>query len=287
MKIRHLLLSGSAVIIALSLCLTSCRKHEKQKDNDTSGIDEGALLDRAFEDIGQISNEAASIKSPIQSKDGYLTNNVWIYPDLLNGKIVVDFGTTEHQCMDGLYRKGKIFISFSGIAYWDSAAHVTITTTEPLTGANTYFVGADPKNMNQIIGTRSITNNGHNAAHHMNWTSVNNGKIIKANGQTIVWQSTRNCEWIAGEGTLTWADDVYATTGSSSGTNASSITFTLNITSPLIRKIACPRIYVAGTFDYTPGSKSTRHVDFSPPNNGACDNIATVTINGNTYTIYL
>lgn len=287
MKTKRLLISAAILVLTGVITLTSCRKNDEH-DNDTSGAEDNALADKSFEDMGQISNEAAagglnSFKN--SGYDGLLSHCATVSHDTANNQITVDFGTANCLCHDGRYRRGKVFISYTGNSYWDSLASVTITTAksgDP--SSDTYFV-----NDNQVIGTKTITNKGHNAAGHMNWDINVNGKVIKANGQgTVLWQSTRNREWIAGESTpLIWSDDVYGVTGSASGTSAKGTPFTVQITSQLIRKIACPKHFVEGKFDFTPGSKPTRHVDFSPPNNGACDNVATVTINNKTYTVYL
>ena len=45
--------------------------------------------------------------------------------------------------------------------------------------------------------------------------------------------------------------------------------------------------YAGEDNEFTPGTKPMRTVDFSPPNNGDCDDIATVTINGKTYTVHM
>ena len=91
----------------------------------------------------------------------------------------------------------------------------------------------------------------------------------------------------AGESTsgiLGWSDDIYSITGSATGTSASQNNFSATITSPLIKKMNCRHI-VQGTFTFDPGNgKPVRTVDFG---NGTCDDIATVTINGNVYTIQL
>ena len=83
-----------------------------------------------------------------------------------------------------------------------------------------------------------------------------------------------------------WSDDVYSITGSASGTTSNGNTFSSVITSPVIRKmlIGCRRHFVQGKLEHTPGGKATRYIDFG---NGACDDQATVIINGNTYTINL
>jgi hypothetical protein len=46
----------------------------------------------------------------------------------------------------------------------------------------------------------------------------------------------------------------------------------------------CRRHFTQGTLEHTPGGKATRYIDFG---NGTCDDQATVTINGTTYTITL
>jgi hypothetical protein len=292
MKTKQIFLGAAILAIAGALSITGCRK-EKPADKDTSGAADNAFADKSFEDIGQIANEAASSGGVSSYKsadyDGLLSHCATVTHDTVNNKITVDFGSVNCLGHDGRYRRGKIFITYTNstlpepYTYWDSLTQITITTTNPSDGSNTYFV-----NDNQIIGTKTVINKGHNSAGHMNWDISVNGQIIKANGQgTITWTSTRNREWLQGEGTPQWLDDVYGITGTASGTSANGTPFNVVITNKLIRKISCIKWFVAGTFDFTPGNKPVRHVDFSPPNNGACDNIATVTINNNTYTIYM
>lgn len=289
MKTKQLIFSATAVMVALSLTFTGCRKKE-EKDNDTSGAEDNSLAEKSFEDMGQISNEAASgnVGSFKNSNyDGLLSACATVSHDTANNKIVVDFGTANCLCADGRYRRGKLFISYTGNTYWDSLASVTVSTT--LVGdpsSNSYFV-----NDNQIIGTKNITNKGHNGAGHMNWDVTVSGQVIKANNQgTISWTSSRNREWIAGESTpLNWGDDIYGVTGSAQGTSPNGTQFTVTITSQLIRKmsISCIKHFVSGTLDFTPGSKPVRHVDFgyspSPNPSGSCDGWISITINGNTY----
>jgi hypothetical protein len=79
---------------------------------------------------------------------------------------------------------------------------------------------------------------------------------------------------------------MYSITGSAFGTTAGGTSFTSTITSPLIRNMAigCRRHFTQGTIEHTPSGKATRYIDYGT---GACDDQATVTINGNTYTITL
>lgn len=287
MKTKQLILSGAVLMMSVALTLTSCRK-DNDNDNDTSGAEDNALADKSFEDMGQISNEAAngsvgSFKFGADH-DGILSNCATVTHDTALNTILIDFGSTNCLCNDGRYRRGKIYVSYSNTAqgepfsYWDSLTSITITTSP----TDDYFV-----NDHQVKGTKTVTNLGHNSAGHMNWSVAANGTIVKANNQgTVTWTTTRNHEWLAGENTpFIWLDDEHGVTGTASGTSAKGVSFNVTITSQLVRKIACPKHFVTGTFDFTPGSKPVRHVDFSPPSNGACDNIATVTINGKTYTV--
>jgi len=293
MKTKQLFLNGTILMMAISLSLTSCRPKEKP-DNDTSGATDNSLADKSFEDMGQISNEAASgglSSYKLVGNEGLLSTCAIVTHDTALNKITVDFGSVNCLCNDSRYRRGKIFISYSNsvmsepYTYWDTLTQITITTTPD----NSYFVGNDANNMHQVIGTKTVINNGHiGTAGHMTWTVAVNGQIIKANSQgTITWTSNRVREWLTGEGTQSWMDDSYGVTGSANGTSANGTPFSMNITSQLVRKISCIRWFVSGTFEFKPGNKPTRYVDFSPPSNGACDNEAWVTINSTVYKIHM
>ena len=79
-------------------------------------------------------------------------------------------------------------------------------------------------------------------------------------------------------------DDEFAVYGNANGTNRNGKTFTVNVSSgdPIVRKMSCQWVS-DGTFDITPDGLATRTVDFGYPNNGACDDKATLTIKGNTF----
>ena len=291
MKINQLLLGGTVVMFALSLSFTSCRKPNSSKDEDTSGAEDNALADRSFEDIGQISNEASnggvgSFKMDGGS-EGLLSLCATVSHDTVLKKITVDFGSANCLCKDGRYRRGKIYVSytagFHNKGYWDSLSNISITTSP----TDDYFV-----NDHQVKGSKSVTNNGRNSAHHLNWTVVVNGTIVKANNQgTITWTANRNLEWLAGAITpFNPSDDIYGVTGTASGTSAKGVDFSVTITKQLIRKVGCPH-FTEGTFDFTPGSKPVRHVDFSysqaPDPAGSCDDLASVVVNGNTHIVHM
>ena len=281
MKTKQLTLGFALVAIVVSSIFSSCRKRDQEEvDKDTSGAADQSLASSSVNDLTSISDEAARTYTVSSFKttetNAILSSCATItYDTLLAAKtITVNFGTTNCLGNDGRYRRGIITIAFTG-KYRDSLTLITVTPVG-------YFV-----NDNQITGTKTIKNKGHNASNNLVYEITANINVIKANnGGTISWQSARQREWTGGENTLIWSDDVYSITGSASGTTSNGNTFSSVITSPLIRKmlIGCRRHFVQGKLEHTPGGKATRYIDFG---NGACDDQATVTINGNTYTINL
>ncbi|GAB4134666.1 MAG: hypothetical protein Fur0041_08160 [Bacteroidia bacterium] len=265
-----------------SLVLTSCRRDEE--DTDTNASSDNAFAEAMYNDVTNIADEAgyngtvSNYRLGDPADNGLLSTCATVTFDSLSNAdqdtITINFGTTNCQGNDGRYRRGKIYVYYTG-RYRDSASTHTITF-------DNYFV-----NDNQILGTKTVTNLGHNSAGHLVYDINVNGQIILAsNGGTIIWTSQRQREWVQGETTPLWNDDIYSITGSANGTSANGETFTVQITNPLIRNMAfgCRRHFVQGTFQITPQNKPMRTVDFG---SGACDDIATVTINNRTYTIHL
>ena len=89
-------------------------------------------------------------------------------------------------------------------------------------------------------------------------------------------------EWIAGESTILdpW-DDVYLISGTADGTGINGNTFSVVIHNPLRVALNCKWIE-SGTLTLTPQNLSPRDVDYG---SGACDDQATVTINGTVYNV--
>lgn len=267
---------------ATTLLLTfvaSCRK-DKETDSDTSASKNESVAERYFNELNDISDQAVKTGDlstfKLSASEAILLSNCAVItfdtsssvsasnPDTIS----IDFGT---GCVgnDLKTRSGKIIVSTTG-RYRDAGTVITIT---PLN----YFV-----NNNQILGSRVVTNLGNNASNQPTFSVNVNGSIVLANsGGTITWTASRTRTWTEGYNTPgIFADDVYSVVGSSSGTKVNGETWTSQITSALVHKFACRQI-VSGSFTITPSNRPQRTVDFGT---GDCDNTATVTINGNTYT---
>lgn len=286
MKIK----SGLALIVAgcaLSLNMVSCKKDNASGlDTDTSTASDNNLAEGIYNDVQNMSDQAdkgdLTFYYPTVNENGEITNEdlltkgsscATITRDTVSSPrtITIDFGTSNCVCKDGRSRKGKILISYQG-KYRDSASVHTITF-------DNYFVDD-----NQVLGSKTVTNNGHNSNGNLNYTINVSGSVIKANnGGTVTYSATKNREWIEGENTLTWIDDVYLITGNASGTNANGISYTATITTALQRALSC-KWFESGVIEITPSGKATRTINYG---NTGCDALATVTINGKSYPITL
>ena len=283
MKTKEILFKGLLVATITGMVLASCKKEEKE-DQDTSTASDNAMAEQMYDDASKISDEAAtgSVSSFKQeSTDGLLASScAQVKLDTANNAnedtITVTFGIgtypnlTNCLCSDSRFRRGQIIITYSG-RYRDSASTHTITF-------NNFFV-----NDNQILGSKTVTNMGHNSSGHLTFNVSVSGQIILAgSGGSIIWNSTRTREWLQGENTpFIWFDDVYGITGSASGTGAKGNSFTAVITKQIKVKLNCKWL-TEGTLELTPSGKPVRTIDYG---DGSCDNKATVTIKGHPYTV--
>ena len=279
-KLSSILILG----LSLSLIFSSCRKKEKEEDNDTQSATESSLANSIDNDMNNIADEAGRTKNVSSfrttEESAVLSSCATLQFDTLVNTnadtITVNYGANNCLCNDGRQRRGILIIVYTG-KYKDSLNTINITPQN-------YYV-----NDNKVSGSKTIKNLGHNAQGHLVYSIIANISILKAdNSGTIQWSSTRQREWLVGENTLIWSDDKYSITGSSNGSTANGRSFTAVIANgkPLIRdmSIGCRKHFVSGELELTPQNKPTRYIDYG---NGTCDDKATVTINNKTYTITL
>jgi len=278
MKTTKFLFIGAAAILVSGMVFVSCKKDNSNKNNtsDVEIAESSTLAESDFNDVailvdqagisGSVDYRMANGAANLSQEGGLGSSCATVSLDTVSNThtIVIDFGATDCLCNDGRYRKGKILASFTG-HYRDQGTVITI-------GFDNYFV-----NSNQVKGTKTITNMGHNQSDHLVYNIQVDGQIIKPNnGGTITWTSTRQREWIAGEGTATWADDAYSITGTASGTTVTGSAYSITITQPLVRKLSC-RWFESGAFSVTPAGLPARSLDFG---NTGCDANATFSVVG-------
>ena len=187
--------------------------------------------------------------------------------------LTIDFGPTNCLCPDGRYRRGKIIIVFAGA---DLHRHSGATVTR-----NNYFV-----NDNQHTATRIFADLGSGSFS----VDVPSASIILANGGgTHSWTAHRVFTRTAGFGTPQISDDEYRIAGTASGTNRKGVSYTATITTPLIKRftVGCFRHFASGIVTINNSNNKTLVLNYDPTGTSACDNIASVTVNGRTKTIIL
>ena len=182
--------------------------------------------------------------------------------------LTIDFGPTNCLCPDGRYRRGQILVRFTTDVLTRRAGAVVTRTN--------YFV-----NDNQHTATRTFTDLGQGSFS----VDVTNASIIRANnGGTHSWTASWTFTQTAGFGTPQYADDVFSVTGSAAGTNRNGVGYTTTVQSPLTKRGDCFKYFVQGSISISNTKGKTMVLDYG---NGACDNTATVSINGRTRTITL
>jgi hypothetical protein len=276
MKKLNLTLALIAAFV-LAVFVTSCNKEEDIKTEDMTVAQDDSFAESVFEKVSDIADEAYDLSTGnLKSTEWnrlFLSECATVTLDTVSMPhvLTIDFGDTNCLCLDGRYRRGQILVSFNG-RYRHPGTVIT-------TSFNEYFV-----NDNKIEGSKVVTNMGPNQQGNIYYTIEIVGVIYKANnGGVVSWNSSREREWIQGFETGTPWDDVYLITGTADGILASGLTWEREIINALRVELAC-RFIVSGTVEIRPEGKPVRILDYG---NGECDNIATVIVNGVTYTIYL
>ncbi len=255
----------------------SCRKKDGDSE-DTGYASEQAVLEKTFSDVQSIADQAASENggsylrtlSPgatLLGSCASITHDTISIPHTLT----IDFGPKNCLCGDGIYRRGKIVLSYKG-RYKDPGYEHSFSF-------DNYYV-----NDNGISGTKSVTMTSIDASGNPTYSIVENGAISLANGNgTIRINSSKKRRYLSGYNTAAWSDDSYETEGSGTITRANGNVYAMSITKPLLFALNC-RWIESGTVSLRPPNGTVRSLDYG---NGDCDALATLTVNNHTYNITL
>ncbi len=200
-------------------------------------------------------------------------------PNAFPKTVTLDFGTGCE--IQGRTRSGKIITVYTG------------RLAEPGASATTTFENYAVDSFT-VAGNHKITNTTTGSNNMRQFTvEVKDARIshLRHRASVAEWNAIRVHTQVEGNGTITPADDVFRTTGRSNGAVKhvlASIAWTSEITEPLIKRFSC-RWLSKGIIKTTrtglaADSKWVGVLDFG---NGACDNAATLTINGNSRQIVL
>ena len=273
MKKQGFLVSIGTATLTLSLFIfvAACHKTPKSTAEDTTYATDYATAEKTIDDVQTVADEAAKVNGNMAYRTTATTGSgCATVTHTFNGTdsvLTINFGTTDCLCNDGSYRRGEIIVTYAG-NYADSGSVHNITF-------NNFF-----HNDNQVLGTKTVTNMGHNSMGQVYFDVAVNCSIVKTNGETHTMNWTRVRTWIT-EGT----PNIYQITGSGTLVRPNGRTVGVTITSPLIVSSNC-RWIEAGTVAHTLPNGLTRSVNYG--NTPACDDLATITLpNGTTENITL
>jgi hypothetical protein len=257
------------LVSAVSFMFSSCKKEETDTETQSAvdnSICEGEFM-RVMPTVNSIAISETGVHrlgwqgaaSPQSSCPVVTVTNPNQFPGCT---LTIDYGTGCVDSTDGKTRKGQVVATFS--KSWDSVGCVITINL------NNFYV-----NNMHYEGTVNITRN----TLYSFTTDVMNGKCT-APSWIATWACSRTITQTGGTGTAAASDDVFEISGNSNGVNRNGLAYTVNVTSNLQKKQSCAWID-KGIVELTPQGMATRTVNFG---DGTCDNQATLTINGNTFT---
>ena len=278
-----ILKKGVLFIVFSFFLFTACKKTESNplSDDDDNG---GYATDLSR--IEWMSNDAISIADAAGDyyNGSYMkgTNTfgacATVSTDTLSNPhvLIVRFGNTNCQCLDGRNRRGTILISYTG-DYSDSNKSHTITYQD-------YFV-----NDIQLTGNTKVIRVDTTVVGNWYYKVKVDDTMINTPNQYITWKGTLVRKWIAGYSTGDRNDNVFSISGSATLTRANGHFFACDIETPLQFALNCDYaesgvVNVAG---YNGEARILNYGLGSTNAPGTCDNAAQLNIGVHVYQIGL
>jgi len=271
MQTKKLLFLLSAAILVIGF--TACKKERTSEEIETTFDLSGkqAISESLTEDANNTLNETieslglSGNREPLICMGTTTCAAVTVTPGAFPKTITLDFGTTGCSGTNSnIVRRGVITIVVS-----DS---FRLTGSTAVMTFNNYYVNNYKKE-----GTITWTNTSTSAVR--SWTrQLVDGKITAPDGRIWFHNSIRNVTQVAGSSTpRNLLDDAYSITGNGQTTNPAGISRTSLIETPLHKQVICDHID-QGSIRF----QGPNHFAILDYGNGACDALATVSINNNT-----
>ncbi len=274
MKLKSIFSVKSLLLVGSLALVVACKKENTIVNEDsatassaisTSANDDN-LADAVFMDLKEVTDQTG-VETTLRGVDStkYPCAKITYSVDALLNTLTatIDFGSKNCMCYDGKNRRGKI--------------QVKITGNKNLVGSNVVYTVVDYfVNDNGVSGTKTLTV----VNDHSFRIVVVNGKVTKANGGIITWNTDRTRTMTAGFGSKeNPLDDVFEVSGTTSGINAAGNAYKFTTLTPLVKARACQWI-TAGKLKIERAGKLDAVVDYG---DGTCDSLATITVANKTY----
>jgi hypothetical protein len=268
-SVKSLLLVGS-----LALLVVACKKDNLVDSEDPSAAssaistsaNDDNTADAAFMDLKEVTDQTvveATVKGVDSTK--YPCAKITTKVDTIAKSITatIDFGDKNCLCKDGKNRRGKIQVKITG--------NKNIVGSTVVYTAVDYFV-----NDHGVSGTKTLTV----VDDHSFRIVVVNGKVTKANGGIVTWNTDRIRTMTVGFDTKdNPSDDVFQVSGTTSGINAAGNAYKFTTLTPIVKARACHWI-TAGKLKIERAGKLDAVVDYG---DGTCDSLATITVGNKTF----
>jgi hypothetical protein len=267
----------------LSFTLMNGCKKEDSTPTTPSANEENQIEARDMGQAEDVNNDIDNVvaevmvnpgNGSIAERNGDPANSELSCAAVVHDSVAQTVTITFNHCMGrhGHVRDGQIIVQYHNGRYWDVGAYWDVTF-------NNFYIDDM-----QVTGTRHIENVGP-ASNGMTWNITASLVFTNSsNGNTRTWTSTRTRTITQGYGDTTITNHIYVINGTANRTNsANGRSVDITITN-LTRDLSCQYI-TAGTLNCHPSDgRPDKLIDFG---NGTCDDLANVTINGNTFTIHL
>jgi hypothetical protein len=272
------------LIIGLALLslnfITSCKKDKDStvttsdqlearymaQSEDVNNDMDNSVTEAMNGSAGSISNPFAQRLDPANSELSCAT----VVKDTVARTVTITYNHCEGP--HGHVRDGQIIITYQNGGYWDVGASWDVTF-------NNFFIDDM-----QVTGTRHVENVGP-ASNGMTW-NINASLTFtrSSDGNVRTWNSTRTRMLTQGYGDTTCTSHIYLINGTATHTNSSN-NHSVNITiTNLTRDLSCQYITAGTLLCHPNNNKPDKLIDFGP---GDCDDLATVTVNGQSFQIHL
>jgi hypothetical protein len=278
-----------AVVLALG---GGCKREDPKEKNEATiaAAEDNSKMESEFQEIFDQADNAVRYNPSGKTADieNWLPECATVTRDTVGNirTVTIVFESSGYGCLcrDGLYRKGKIKVEYSG-----DYNVVGATKTVTIEG---YSVN-DMVNETKFYGIKTyrVEEWGENTAQFS--VRVSDARA-ESPGGTVRWNSERVIHRTAGNATPYVHDDRYEITGSSAGTNRNGKPFTCTITQALVKDLARCGLrvsrggrFVEGEWTLNVEGGRTLTLNYDPVGGAPCDRVARVTLDGQSRNITL
>lgn len=258
----------SIAILLFSLSFTACQKEEPQPElteETTQQMIVASEDNSTAEDLFQSIEDESDLV--IENRGGGSNPDcptVTVTPswDEFPRTVIIDFGTDGCVGADGRTRMGTITVHQTAAWWVEDAIRTTTFTDFSVDGA-------------QVEGMATLVNEGYDANGNVTFSrKVEGAKITFPNGDVTTWESEQLLTQVEGGSTpLILLDNSYLFTGTASGVNRNGKTYSVETTSPLLKKKVCPWL-VSGIIEL----EVDGHLLTLDYGNGECDKYGNLTL---------